>query len=120
VFSGTPSDCFSCHRGQYESVSNPNHAAAGFPRTCGDCHSTTTWSGARFTHGRFPIYSGSHAGKWTTCNDCHTNAADYQVFSCINCHAHEKNSTDRDHDEVRNYVYNSTSCYSCHPNGRED
>ena len=27
---------------------------------------------------------------------------------------------DDKHDEVRNYVYQSQACYTCHPNGREE
>ena len=119
VSAGTPKDCYTCHKTQFQTVTNPNHIAAGFPQNCALCHTTTTWSGARFTHNAFPIYTGNHAGKWTTCNDCHTNPADYQVFSCITCHQHDKASTDRRHGGVRNYVYNATSCYSCHPQGRE-
>ena len=99
------------------SVTNPNHAAAGFPKTCETCHTTTSWSGATFNHTWFPIYSGSHKGKWTTCGDCHTNASDYASFSCTNCHAHDKTSMDSKHRNNKNYVYNSSNCYSCHPRG---
>jgi hypothetical protein len=116
-YAGTPTDCYSCHRTQYESVSNPNHRTAGFPQDCTMCHTTTTWSGAKFAHS-FPIYSGAHNGKWTTCADCHTNSANYTIFSCINCHTHNQTDTDRHHGGVRGYVYASPSCYQCHPNGR--
>jgi hypothetical protein len=116
-YAGTPSDCNSCHSGEFTAVSNPNHVAAGFPRTCASCHTTNTWSGAQFTH-RFPIYSGSHSGKWSTCNDCHTNSSNYAAFSCVNCHAHEKTRMDSEHRSIRGYVYESTTCYSCHPTGR--
>jgi nitrate/TMAO reductase-like tetraheme cytochrome c subunit len=116
-YAGTPMDCYSCHSSVYNSVANPNHLAAGFPKTCESCHTTTRWSGATFTH-RFPIYSGSHAGKWNTCADCHTNSSNYSVFSCTTCHAHDKTTMDSKHIGVRNYVYDSLSCYGCHPQGR--
>jgi len=116
-YAGTPMDCFSCHSKEFSSVSNPNHVAAGFPKTCETCHTTTTWIGARVTH-KFPIYSGSHSGKWTTCNDCHTNTANYAVFSCTNCHAHDKPIMDSKHQSIRGYAYDSATCYSCHPTGR--
>jgi hypothetical protein len=118
-FPGTPTDCYTCHRSEYETVTNPNHLSAGFPKTCDTCHTTTRWSGAQFNH-KFPIYSGSHQGKWTTCNDCHTNSQNYAIFSCINCHAHVQTQMDSKHQGVRNYVYNSQNCYSCHPSGRAD
>lgn len=115
-YAGTPMDCYGCHRTVYETVSNPNHLSAGFPKTCETCHTTSTWTGATFNH-KFPIYSGTHRGKWTTCNDCHTNPANYTLFSCTNCHAHDKTPMDQKHSGVRNYVYNSVNCYACHPTG---
>lgn len=113
-YANTPTDCYSCHKSQYTGTTNPNHAAAAFPTTCQTCHNTTAWTGAKFNHTWFPIYSGSHQGKWTTCADCHVNTADYSAFTCINCHQHTKAATDPNHSGVRNYVYAPTSCYSCH------
>ncbi len=116
-FAGTPTDCYSCHKTEYNTVTSPNHIAAGFPTTCATCHNTTAWTGATFNHTWFPIYSGTHAGKWTTCNDCHTNPSNFAVFSCITCHAHDQPTMDQKHQGVQNYVYNSANCYSCHPQG---
>jgi hypothetical protein len=113
-YAGTPTDCYSCHKSQYTGTTSPNHVAAAFPTTCQTCHSTTAWTGATFNHTWFPIYSGTHAGKWTTCADCHTNASDYSSFSCITCHTHNKTSTDSNHSGVRGYAYTPTACYSCH------
>src|SRR2546426_947443 len=116
-FAGTPTDCYSCHKAVYNAVTTPNHIAAGFPTNCSQCHTTTAWTGAKFNHASFPIYSGVHAGKWTTCNDCHVNPTNFTVFSCVTCHAHDKAPMDNKHSGVKNYVYNSSNCYSCHPNG---
>jgi len=116
-FAGTPTDCYSCHKTVYNAVTTPNHIAAGFPTNCSQCHTTTAWTGAKFNHASFPIYSGIHAGKWTTCNDCHVNPTNFTVFSCVTCHAHDKAPMDNKHSGVKNYVYNSSNCYSCHPNG---
>jgi len=117
-YAGTPTDCYSCHKSDYQKTTDPNHVAAGFPTTCTLCHNTSSWSGATFNHTLFPIYTGTHAGKWTTCGDCHTNPSNYAVFSCITCHTHDRANTDPHHTEVRNYVYSPTSCYSCHPTGQ--
>ncbi len=118
LYKGTPQDCYSCHQTEYRGVTDPNHVAAGFPRECGTCHNTTTWSGAIFTH-KFPIYSGEHRGKWNSCLDCHNNASSYAAFTCLTCHEHDRARMDEEHREVRDYVYNSANCYSCHPQGRE-
>jgi hypothetical protein len=118
VYAGTPMDCYSCHQTEYNTVTNPNHIAAGFAKTCETCHTTIQWTGAKYTHSKFPIYSGSHSGKWTTCNDCHTNPANYTIFSCTICHQHAQATVDPKHQSVKGYVYNSVNCYSCHPTGR--
>ena len=119
-YAGTPTDCYSCHKSDYLSVTNPNHVAAAFPTTCATCHTTSSWLGATFNHTAFPIYSGTHQGKWTTCNDCHVNPSNFAVFSCVTCHAHEKTTMDDKHRNVQGYVYNSANCYSCHPTGQTD
>lgn len=113
VFAGTPTDCYSCHKADYSGTTNPNHTSAGFPTTCATCHTTTTWAGATFNHTWFPT---NHDEANGVCATCHTNSADYSVFTCTNCHA--KTSTDREHSGVKGYVYNSVNCYSCHKNGR--
>jgi hypothetical protein len=118
VYRGTPKDCNSCHSAVYNSTTNPNHAAAGFPRTCDTCHTTTQWTGATFNHTWFPITTGAHKkGTWNTCADCHTNSTNYAVFTCTTA-CHPQANTNNKHSGVRNYLYNSTSCYNCHPTGR--
>jgi hypothetical protein len=107
-----PTDCYGCHKTDYQNTTNPNHAAAGFPTTCTTCHTTTSWAGATFNHTWFP----QNHGNARVCSDCHTNPSDYSVFSCTVCHA--KTTTDQHHQGVRGYVYNSANCYQCHRNGR--
>jgi hypothetical protein len=118
-YTGTPRDCYFCHETDYNTTVDPNHRAAGFPLACQNCHSTVRWAGASFNHDAsyFPIYSGSHARRWSACSDCHTNLSNYSVFSCTNCHAHSQAETNEDHDEVSGYRYNSNDCYRCHPRG---
>ncbi|PIV80653.1 hypothetical protein COW53_08565 [bacterium CG17_big_fil_post_rev_8_21_14_2_50_64_8] len=121
-YSGTPSNCDACHLNDYNNTTDPNHAAANLPLDCAQCHTTSAWEPSTFDHDRdyFPIYSGKHQGRWNSCTDCHVVSSDYAQFECILCHEHNKTDTDRDHSEVRNYVYNSDACYACHPQGRSD
>jgi hypothetical protein len=116
----TPSDCYSCHQTAYEGTTNPSHASAGFPTECQNCHSTAAWTPSSWDHDGqyFPIYSGTHNGRWDACSDCHVNPASFATFECINCHEHNQTDTDLHHNEVQNYQYLSTACYSCHPAGR--
>jgi hypothetical protein len=118
-YTTVPTDCYGCHKTDFTGVQNPNHIASGFPTTCATCHNTTTWAGATFNHTWFPIYTGNHARVWTTCADCHLDASNYNSFSCTACHTHSQASTDREHRGVRGYVFSPTSCYQCHPQGRE-
>jgi hypothetical protein len=109
VYAGTPTDCYSCHKAQYTTTTNPNHIAAGFPTTCQTCHTTTSWLGATFNHTWFNLNHGNANG---VCATCHTNPNDYSVFQCTNCHT--KAQTDPRHSGVSGYVYNSINCYQCH------
>ena len=117
VFDGKPTDCASCHMGNYNSAT-PDHAAAGFAASaCASCHNTTTWAGATFDHdGKyFRIYRGGHAGRWGSCSDCHQVASNYASFTCLTCHPHsDKAKTDATHSGRGGYRYDSNSCYSCH------
>lgn len=121
-YSNTPMECVSCHQQDYDNTTNPAHAAAQFPTTCEDCHSTTAWEPAQFDHDGlyFPIYSGKHRNEWNQCADCHNNANDYKAFECINCHEHNQTEMNDKHREVNNYSYNSAACYDCHPQGKAD
>ncbi|MDX1384782.1 MAG: cytochrome c3 family protein, partial [Thermoanaerobaculia bacterium] len=115
-FAGTPTDCVACHRSEYDQTSNPNHQAAGFPLTCDSCHGTQRWQGAVFAH-FFPIDSGAHSQL--DCSECHFNPNNYAAFTCTNCHEHQQGEMNDKHDEVGGYVYESSACLACHPDGRE-
>ncbi|MCU0329314.1 MAG: hypothetical protein MUE53_10010, partial [Chitinophagales bacterium] len=118
----TPNTCVGCHQSDYNSTTNPNHAAAQFPTNCIACHSQSAWSPSTFDHDNlyFPIYSGKHDGEWNLCADCHFNSSNYNLFSCINCHEHDDPADMADkHDGVNGYQYNSNACYACHPDGEK-
>jgi len=117
-YNNTPNTCFGCHSANYNQTTNPNHASAQFPTDCETCHTQTAWQPSTFNHDGqyFPIYSGSHNGKWDVCSDCHQNPTNFAVFTCTtNCHS--QNSTNQEHSDVTGYVYNSDACYACHPTG---
>ncbi len=119
VYKGKSTACVSCHLADYNGTNNPAHAAAGFPQTCDQCHTTATWSGATFDHDGqfFPIYSGSHKGRWSACSDCHINASNYAAFTCMSGGCHSQSSTDSNHRGVSGYRYDASACYACHPRG---
>lgn len=116
--------CVSCHLQDYLDTTDPDHQAAAFPQACDLCHSTVSWKpttadGTNHDALFFPIFSGKHRGKWSSCNDCHTTGS-FQQFSCIDCHKHDnENEVTNQHDEVSGFQYNSQACLACHPQGRE-
>ena len=114
-FSGTPSDCVSCHRDDFDRTSSPNHRNAGFPTGCQACHGTNAWRPATFDHSRFFPLSGDHGG--IPCATCHTNPGNFRAFQCLSCHGRER--MDDKHEDVNGYRYDNQACYACHPRGVE-
>lgn len=114
TYRGTPRDCVSCHMADYAGTTDPNHAAAGFPTSCQNCHDTSDWNNAMFAHS-FPI-EGPHDRD---CMECHRVPRNFSLFSCTHCHDHRRSEMDDEHDDVGGYVYNSPACYACHPDGKE-
>lgn len=112
VYVGKSTACVSCHQTAYDATTNPSHAQLAFPTDCVQCHTTSTWTGARFTAhdgAYFRIYSGTHAGRWRSCTTCHTVAGDYAQFTCFTCH--DQQETNNHHAEIPGY---SPACNQCH------
>lgn len=108
-------ECSVCHMDDYQTAV-PSHQS--FSTDCNTCHdlASVEWD---YAHFGFPIYTGSHSGEWNDCLDCHLNAPNFQSFSCINCHEHNKEEMDDEHDDEKGYVYDSNACLACHPDGEE-
>jgi hypothetical protein len=109
-----------CHA---QSATDPIHAGiTGYSYVasqCLSCHPTGTQ--ANFTqHDQlyFPIYSGTHAGRWSTCTQCHATAGTPSVFTCMSSGCHSQTQTNSNHSGVNGYSYVATACLSCHPTGR--
>jgi hypothetical protein len=85
--------CASCHMNTFQTTTNPNHVAAGFPTDCSVCHSTASWAGATFNHATTGFaLTGAHAGL--QCAQCHLNN-NYNLTStaCVTCHLTNFQST---------------------------
>lgn len=123
-YRGLSPDCTSCHQEEFQNVESPDHVLSGFPANCRLCHNLNPgWKPASYRihdSESFPIYSGKHKGEWEACSDCHTNSTNYNVFSCLNCHEHNKAKMDDEHSGKSRYSYVSAECLRCHPNGNED
>lgn len=109
-----PRDCIACHQADYDRV----HPDFGFSSECLTCHTLETFRGARWAEhdARFPIYTGKHAGRWTSCAQCHDGGG-FTTVSCLNCHEHSQSRMDDKHRERQGYSYTTAACLSCHPRG---
>ena len=114
-FAGTPTDCFSCHQDDYDRAT-PTTAPRASRRPARTATAPTV-GGATFNH-PFPL-SGPHAGH--ACTSCHPNQGNFRVFQCTtSCHPRgEMDDRHEDDDDARGYVYESSACLRCHPDGRE-
>ena len=114
-YTGTPSDCYACHQADYAGTTNPSHQAAGFPTQCQGCHNTSAWRPASFDHdGRyFPIYSGAHRGRWSSCGDCHQLRHYRTPIDCIPA-IRRIGRRPRITRRRGGYGFPSAACYRCH------
>jgi hypothetical protein len=118
-------ECIQCHEHNQTDMNAEHQGISGYAYNspaCYSCHPTGE-AGDFTEHDNlfFPIFSGTHAGDWNNCADCHTNPSSRTEFSCIDCHDHSKTLMDNVHvGEVGEYRYTTEGCYDCHPNGRAE
>jgi len=108
-FFGTPTDCYACHRADYDSTSDPNHAAAGFPTDCEACHGTGSWEGATTNHDEFFRLTGAHRGL--DCEACHAEGFLGTPTDCYSCHRSDYEGTRDPNHAAAGFP---TDCESCH------
>jgi predicted CXXCH cytochrome family protein len=112
-FVGTPIECVSCHKSDFNTA--PNHVANNFPTTCTTCHNQVAWnrvSGLAGSHPSTPIaLTGVHANR--QCADCHLAGQAYAAVrqTCDGCH-HTDFVAAKDPDHVAAGF--SITCTTCH------
>jgi hypothetical protein len=110
-FAGTPVDCYSCHKADFNSTTNPNHVASGLPTDCSICHSTSGWIPSSFNHSKttFPL-TGAHVT--TACSTCHVNN-NYTTLpvDCFGCHKADYTKTTNPNHASAGFP---TDCSVCH------
>ncbi|RMF75114.1 MAG: hypothetical protein D6738_04630 [Acidobacteria bacterium] len=111
VYTGTPTDCYACHQGDYERTTDPNHVTAGFPTDCAQCHTTSGWGGANFDHDatNFPL-TGSH--RALDCTACH--AGGVYAGTPTDCYACHQGDYERTTDPNHVTAGFPTDCVACH------
>jgi hypothetical protein len=109
----TVTTCVSCHLKGYQGTTNPNHVQGGFPQTCQQCHSTTSWAGATFDHSTTGFaLTGSHTVPPRQCLDCHVNN-NYNLTSsaCVSCHLKDYQGTTNPNHVQSGFPQ---TCQQCH------
>jgi len=111
AFAPIGNECIDCHREDYLTTSEPNHAEVGFSLDCIECHNTdaTDWSAGGDFHLFFPL-TGNH--DMADCNACHTSPP-YSAISaeCSSCHLDDYTGTIHPNHSTAGY---STDCTECH------
>ncbi len=115
--------CQSCHAhatdvaaGRHTFITDFQNDSAG----CYRCHPNgreTAISNADHSAKYFAISKGPHSNL--QCSDCHAWTTTSRPFSCVGCHDHAQDVTDKAHVSITGYRYDSYGCYGCHPNGAE-
>jgi hypothetical protein len=112
-FAGTSPDCVSCHSKEYAATANPNHAAAGFSRSCAICHSATGWTGPKFDHSfsaKFNL-TGAHTG--VQCAMCHVNNVYARLSTdCVSCHLADYKSTANPNHTAAGFPQLCSTCHN--------
>jgi hypothetical protein len=107
-----PTDCYSCHKADYNGTTSPPHTTAGFPITCTTCHNTASWTTATFNHNNtsFPL-TGAHAT--VACAQCHTNN-NYTTLptACYGCHQADFTGTNNPKHVAAGFPTDCTLCHS--------
>ncbi len=132
------SQCVFCHQADYEIAETPPHAGVLPAEVCAECHETTAWSPAIFSHDKvratcatchLPDYQQTadpiHEGMFPqTCQDCHVTTAWRPALEGIHPEnnfpitrgPHENTGCTECHDPTRGSSIDgmNTMCTACH------
>src|SRR5512146_636600 len=112
-YQGTPTNCISCHQADFNGASNPNHVQSGFPQTCAQCHTTTTWLGAKFDHAALTGFALTGAHSTLECTSCHVGGRYAGTPSnCIGCHQTDFNGTTNPNHVQAGFPQTCSTCHS--------
>jgi hypothetical protein len=127
-----PDDCAACHGAEAAAVVEPPHVG-NFPPTCFECHTTTAWKPASFSHDNLvspclACHGSDHRNAMDpphvdrlpqTCEDCHTTSAwmpatfthEQVTGTCHDCHRLDYERTTNPPHVQQGYPQ---TCNDCH------
>ncbi len=123
-YTGTPNTCVGCHGAAasvnpvYNPASNTMHIQMGAnPLVCTQCHNTTVWTPALFSHTTgqtgWAYYTGMHLPpNQNTCTPCHTGSNYSNApTACDSCHHADYVATTAPPHAASSFP---TTCQTCH------
>ena len=110
-YTGTPTECFSCHEQDYNTAEDPNHVQSNFPTDCTQCHSTFGWKPATLDHNQtnFPL-TGAHQA--VDCSSCHSSGYTGTPTECYSCHQQDYESVMDPNHITNSYAIDCTQCHN--------
>ncbi len=110
-FNRIGNDCVSCHLGDFNAATSPNHQQAGFSTECLACHDPLKpgWGTDKINHDFFPLTQGHEI---TDCAKCHVGGNFSNTpTDCFACHQkHFETSANPNHVALSI----PTDCATCH------
>jgi len=105
------SDCVTCHLSLYEAV----HEGSGYPTTCVNCHTPTSWGNGEFDHpaisGGFELVGVHEELACTSCHDATTFAPLFNPVDADDCQTCHLADYEGEHGGTE-YPLNCTLCHS--------
>jgi len=106
----------SCHLDNYQASENPPHETMSFSQGCVDCHTTSSWVPAQFTHSLESTgFALEEAHTIVSCQQCHSPwqiIPEPRTCSDASCHLSDyQNATDPNHGAA-SFPLNCESCHS--------
>jgi len=108
-FKGASVLCYSCHQADYARAAN--HVSFNYPKTCRNCHSTSSFGGAQFNHAFL-----SNVADCYTCHQANYPQGPFHVsfsypHTCGDCHG---TNTFLGARFTHSFLGGSPVCYTCH------
>ena len=111
-FQGLSFQCYSCHARDFQRTNAPSHATAGFPTSCEQCHSITTWLGARFDHLKLTGFALTGMHATLQCTDCHVGGKFKGTqATCSGCHMNDYRGASNPNHVAAGFPL---ACQDCH------
>lgn len=110
-FTGTATDCFTCHQPDFNRALSPNHQLGKLSHDCLTCHTLNGWRPSVFQHSKtnFQLI-GAHQS--VDCASCHTNNRFVGLPNdCYTCHQQDYLKTTTPNHQTAQFNHD---CMSCH------